>query len=599
MTRPISIGALLFLLTLAPRVAAQYVVDDFTQYPIPQISKPEKGVPLTDPIFHLTVTRLTDAATEAETDSRSCYAGYPKHNIENADASLLQIAGSCRSNVGIYHATTLEHLSCLPPGEYGFYLDAKSPVDPRWDDENPNVLYFTRQMTFQYYNHGDGHAVLLHDFRTHFPEPEHVSIGLDEEGDGSLDRNTWAFKVVWHSGSTWRCNNVVSYDPSVDQVLGILQRPNGSCGNWVSATPFGKVALGTSPIEIYDRRLENPPLLLDADGGHHGDFALNDEGQEVYFHGRGGWWRMEDLESGETTQLLPADIGPNMGYHISGNAVDTPGWGLVSTYANGAAPASHWADYSIFLVELTRRTDPPPRIWRIAHTHCADQPTHSYSSDPFAKFNRRGDKIWWTSNWDDADGRRDVYQVTMPDSWYQDMWLPQCQSGASRPCGRDQGRCTSGTQSCTAGRWGECSGTGPIQEVCDDQIDNDCDTRVDEYCHDDAGVADGATTDGATHDTVSRDGSSGVDAGSADIPGCIPICIDQATLKSCDENGEPQLLRCAQEQHCRDALCRDQSSVPAEQNGGCNCRKIRQPQTLFCCCLLLALCWRRRRKNIA
>lgn len=48
-------------------------------------------------------------------------------------------------------------------------------------------------------------------------------------------------------------------------------------------------------------------------------------------------------------------------------------------------------------------------------------------------------------------------------------------------CGTtDVGACQFGSQSCAAGIWSECVGAiGPIAEICDDSIDNDCDGKTD------------------------------------------------------------------------------------------------------------------------
>lgn len=48
----------------------------------------------------------------------------------------------------------------------------------------------------------------------------------------------------------------------------------------------------------------------------------------------------------------------------------------------------------------------------------------------------------------------------------------------TRPCGTDVGECTTGTETCSAGSWGVCSGQGPVAETCNNR-DDDCDGVID------------------------------------------------------------------------------------------------------------------------
>jgi hypothetical protein len=50
--------------------------------------------------------------------------------------------------------------------------------------------------------------------------------------------------------------------------------------------------------------------------------------------------------------------------------------------------------------------------------------------------------------------------------------------GLTRPCGSDVGECSPGIETCAAGAWGGCTGVGPRPETCNNR-DDDCDGVID------------------------------------------------------------------------------------------------------------------------
>ena len=65
----------------------------------------------------------------------------------------------------------------------------------------------------------------------------------------------------------------------------------------------------------------------------------------------------------------------------------------------------------------------------------------------------------------------------------------ECNQGEKRNCGAyDEGECQYGLQYCENGKWGFCIGQIlPVDEICDDGKDNDCDEYIDEGCECSAG----------------------------------------------------------------------------------------------------------------
>jgi hypothetical protein len=59
-----------------------------------------------------------------------------------------------------------------------------------------------------------------------------------------------------------------------------------------------------------------------------------------------------------------------------------------------------------------------------------------------------------------------------------------CVHGETRPCGEDEGACRAGIEQCIDGSWsGTCIGAvGPVDEVCNNGLDDNCDAAIDEGC---------------------------------------------------------------------------------------------------------------------
>ncbi len=97
------------------------------------------------------------------------------------------------------------------------------------------------------------------------------------------------------------------------------------------------------------------------------------------------------------------------------------------------------------------------------------------SNDVYARYN------YWGS--DDSDDIDAVIWDVLDDSGLgqvvYDDYL-ECVGAEQRACGSDEGECVAGTQTCTGGAWGPCSGeVSETSESCD-ELDNDCDGSTDE-----------------------------------------------------------------------------------------------------------------------
>lgn len=408
-------------------------------YPQPEIPKPPKGIPFTDPVFGTRITRISDRKIDGLksylNNASLMHPSYPKHCCDNADGSRILFQGSFESGQVLYDSSSFKLIKALNARAVNW----NQPIEPRWDAHNPAHLYyhFSPPTAFSRYDtHSDSFEV-VRDFARDFPGA--TTISMEEEGNCSYDSRYFAFLLrAPRGGDKWAHCAVFCYDRVADRIVGKINLPipgfeSQGGGNWVGMSPSGKyVLLGTAPMLAYDREFKGLPVRLTHGGGWHCAVGLDDEGREVIFYTGGrtysprgqssGRFAMCDLATGKETVLSERiGSGDQIGMHFDASCMYTPGWGLVSTYHSKVHAQTHWTEYGIFLVELTRRSNPPPRIWRIAHTHVNRD---SYVDDPFATFNRFGTKIFFGSNWmvpSNKGGDIDAYEVKLPSGWYEDL----------------------------------------------------------------------------------------------------------------------------------------------------------------------------------
>ena len=123
-----------------------------------------------------------------------------------------------------------------------------------------------------------------------------------------------------------------------------------------------------------------------------------------------------------------------------------------------------------------------------------------------------------------------------------------CQEGSTQGCGKDEGICRKGIQTCVSGKWGICGGPGyfgPTAEKCDDDEDNNCDGYIDENCN----CEEDDTKDCGTNTGICEKG--------------IQVCINSAWSAICEGEIEPTT------EICNDNLDNDCDSYADDADSNC------------------------------
>jgi hypothetical protein len=107
------------------------------------------------------------------------------------------------------------------------------------------------------------------------------------------------------------------------------------------------------------------------------------------------------------TSILPGYISYNTQQDHFSMLADNEGWALVARYSTSGGPVLKAFDNEIFQVA----TDGSNQVRRLAHHRSV---YNDYNDTTRANISRDGQFVAFTSNWGNADGRRDVYIVQVP-----------------------------------------------------------------------------------------------------------------------------------------------------------------------------------------
>ena len=391
-------------------------------YPVPELNEPPPREPYLDPIFGACVVRATNRLVDltAEDPSGGIKDEYSRVQSFNADGSLF-IAYATEGNWYLYEAASLNPLGQIPIHH-----------EPRWDAEDPHLIYFTEGTRLMAYHVFSGQQHLVHEFADDFPGQGLAAVWTKYEGSPSIDSRYWGLMA---EDSDWMAFALLVYDLQSDQVIARRELAPSEIDS-VTISPLANYLLvyfdnycepgfaGSDEfpcgLMVYDRNLEHGRGLLRIVG--HSDTALDVNKREVlvYQDIDSDNLSMLYLSSGEITPLAPIDFThSSIGFHLSGRSFHRPGWILVST-SNGSRPSLTWMDDQIFAVELKKEG----RIVRLAHTHSIydEKMEHDYWAEPHASVNQDFTRIIFTSNWGRAGTDEvDTYLIYLPANWVSQL----------------------------------------------------------------------------------------------------------------------------------------------------------------------------------
>jgi hypothetical protein len=381
--------------------------------PLPASPKPDKAVPVTDPVFKTCMVR----ATQHDADPPKVFArnDYSRRQAINADGTRYLVY-TMDGSWHLYATHTLAYVSKLD----GLGGDA----EPQWHPTDPNALYYvptnggTKLLRIDTRTNRSTVAV---DFRGKLPAwaANAAHIWTRSEGSPSADARYWGFQV---EDDRFNLLGYIVWDLVGQRLLG--SRQNTDRPDHVSMTPSGRWFIASGERAGTDGDGEwafSPDFTVKkrvSATAEHSDLAIGANGHDLYVsidygssHGDVFYVDIDACPSvpADARHANPCprtllfqiyDNGSTAASHFSAKAFGKPGWVLYSTYDTVPTRAHQWPWYTdaVFAVELA----PSPRIFGLGHHH--SKAPGCYWAEPQASVSRDFTRIMFNSDWGDGTG---------------------------------------------------------------------------------------------------------------------------------------------------------------------------------------------------
>ncbi|UCG16206.1 MAG: hypothetical protein JSV19_13015 [Phycisphaerales bacterium] len=394
---------------------------DNPTYPLESVAAPGPGESVYDSRLGTTQTRVVETLKLRHE--------YSRYDTFNLDQSMILLLDFDEGDFRVYRTDS------VPYDQAENLVTTLSVEEPRWDPNDPHQVWGISELQVVTTDVVAGETATAKDF-TDDPvigpiitaNPDLYRVTRQYEGEASIDMRYWAF-ILQGTQEDYRARYLFTWDREKDEILGLYElSAEESVIDWVGMSPLGNwVIIGGDydnggnigpGLRIVNREFTSPFYQL-AHATAHADVGLDTDGNEVIV--------MQNTQT-DHVELFPLEpdadpvplmilfydadspLGFSGGIHVSCNM---PGYCIVSTEVDAAAPEQNWFDRMITLVELDRNN---PRVFYLAKVYGS---TGAYWEETQATITNDGTKVIWATNWSENVGDEDVWvmELDMPANW--------------------------------------------------------------------------------------------------------------------------------------------------------------------------------------
>jgi hypothetical protein len=403
-------------------------------YQLQAMSVPEIGKPFKD--YHYS-TKLTRVTQINGINGRHEYSRFDPFNKDKSMIVLLDDSG----DYNVYKTNSMPYNS-----QNNFVRQTNNIEDPRWDNDNPNLLWGLSDFKIVRDNITTGSRETIKDFAADSTikqildaEQDIYRITMRQEGEASHDRRFWAF-ILQGSKDDYRPRYIFCWDRQENKIIGIYSIPAGESeidwvgmsvnGNWVLIGGMSDNSGNLKGLTMANKQLSQFHRIDYSTA--HSDVGLDINGSEVIVmqNSRTDYIDLIPLDlktkpilepggSYEGTNRIPlvrlyydddSPHGFSAGVHISCN---TPGYCVVSTHITADDEDKNWLNRAHIIIKLAPNN---PRAFYLAKVY---NTYREYWEETHGTITKDGSRIVWASNWNQDVGLEKMFlmQLDMPPNW--------------------------------------------------------------------------------------------------------------------------------------------------------------------------------------
>lgn len=332
----------------APLINAGVTLKDGPENPVPQLPDPqnfERYKPVKAQYYETPIAKITHNKEAIAAGEKPFRSDYSRRNAFNCDNTLFL---TYRKD-GYWFVNDVKTLKPIGDALPSMATDC----EPIWSESDPHLLWalppYGEGCKLYEINVDTRKVVKTYELADRIKTfwPDAGRCWTKSEGAPSRDGRYWCWIV---ETTAYEVRGVIVYDRVEDKIIAHMDAsvkpdhtsmtPSGKYAiiSWAYNEAFGTRAYTRNLTDKHPAATGNDPYIKLHTQSEHSDIAITKDGREVYvaadYTGNNGQLFMCDVETGVRTNLLYMyDQGTATAYHISAKCFNTPGYVVVSTYA--------------------------------------------------------------------------------------------------------------------------------------------------------------------------------------------------------------------------------------------------------------------------